>query len=140
MRMPRSSRRLERSLPGAGVGVRAARHRAGLASPDGISAVMGLEPAQRTAPNRRPDPDRCAAPEARPHEIVDRLARRFPEVPRRWLVESVRLAYEQYQAATVRAFVPLLVERQVATVLRTRSAASGHPVQLPPTRLGSADR
>ena len=127
MRMHRSSRRLGRSVSGAGVGVRAAEHRAGRGSPDGISAATGLEPVRPAAPNRRPEPDRYAAPETVPHEIVDRLARRFPEVPRRSLVELVGLAHEQYQSASVRAFVPLLIERQVATALRSRSVAPGPP-------------
>lgn len=71
-------------------------------APDRPGAALG----------RRPAP-------AALHEVVDRLARRFPDVPRPSLAELVELAHEQYRAATVRTFVPLLVEKQVVAALRT---------------------
>jgi hypothetical protein len=70
------------------------------------------------------------APAPALHEIVDRLARRFPEVPRRSLAELVRLAHEQYHAARVRSFIPLLVEKQVARAVQLAA----------PTQPGLVDR
>jgi hypothetical protein len=49
------------------------------------------------------------------------------------LAELVALAHEQYDAAAVRAFVPLLVEKQVATTLRRRLTASMPAVRLTAT-------
>lgn len=48
---------------------------------------------------------------------AERLSDRFPEVPREEIDQLVEERYEQYEDASVRDFVPVLVEHDVRTEL-----------------------
>ena len=44
-------------------------------------------------------------------DVVDRLAEEFPYVPDHVITETVDAAYRRFDAARIREFVPLFVER-----------------------------
>lgn len=57
--------------------------------------------------------------EAELAELLDRVAVRYPDVPRAELELLVRQAYTQFEDARVRTYVPLLAERWLRELLRT---------------------
>ncbi|MEZ3162237.1 three-helix bundle dimerization domain-containing protein [Microbacterium sp. BWT-B31] len=53
--------------------------------------------------------------------IVERIARRFPEVAEAALFELVADVLTRYDGVRLRAYVPVLVEGEVLRVLRSRA-------------------
>ncbi|MFH8249525.1 three-helix bundle dimerization domain-containing protein [Microbacterium sp. B2969] len=56
-------------------------------------------------------------------EIVDRLAEKFPMLPRERVTEVVREVHSSMDAAPVRDFVPVLVERGAKDRLKPEAKA-----------------
>ena len=54
---------------------------------------------------------------------AERLAERYPEVPRQRIDELVERHYEQFDGAPVRDFVPVLIEHDVKQVLNAEEHA-----------------
>ena len=54
---------------------------------------------------------------------AERLAERYPEVPRQRIDELVERHYEQFDGAPVRDFVPVLIEHDVKQVLKAEEHA-----------------
>ncbi|MGO4298934.1 three-helix bundle dimerization domain-containing protein [Leifsonia sp. RAF41] len=54
---------------------------------------------------------------------AERLAERYPEVPRQRIDELVEKHYEQFDGAPVRDFVPVLIEHDVKQVLNAEEHA-----------------
>ena len=54
---------------------------------------------------------------------AERLADRFPEVPRERIEELVEQRHEEYEGAPVRDFVPVLVEHDVKKELNAEERA-----------------
>ncbi len=55
-------------------------------------------------------------------EVTARLERRFPAISVETVRETVRSAYDGFSGRPVRAFVPVLVEREVKQTLAHRVA------------------
>ena len=51
-------------------------------------------------------------------EVVDRLATKFPQIPRETVTEVVIAQHAQFGASAIRDFVPVLVEHGAAELLR----------------------
>lgn len=55
--------------------------------------------------------------------VVTHLQGRFPEQQPDTIIEEVRAVHRTYEGAPVRDFVPLLVQREAAAVLKRRREA-----------------
>jgi len=55
-------------------------------------------------------------------EVTARLCERFPDAPPSAVREQVDVLFQRYASSTVRDFVPILVEREMAARLRGRGA------------------
>jgi hypothetical protein len=65
---------------------------------------------------------RAKAERAALDSLVERLAHQFPELGADQIVHAVRGEYDEYAAAPVREFVPVLVERSVRSELAMTAA------------------
>jgi hypothetical protein len=65
-------------------------------------------------------------------QVVAELAAEFPDVPHEVLQGLSRRAIERYEAAKVRTFLPILVTKDVRSVLRTGAYPTGVPMQTGP--------
>jgi hypothetical protein len=53
---------------------------------------------------------------------IEALRQRFPGVAAEDIADQVRAAYQRYQDAPIREYVPVMVEREVRLLLRSRQA------------------
>ncbi|WP_243077196.1 three-helix bundle dimerization domain-containing protein [Microbacterium sp. SS28] len=58
-----------------------------------------------------PDEDAAIA------DVVDRLAERFPTLPRERIAAAVAESHARFEGAKVRDFVPVLIEREARALL-----------------------
>jgi hypothetical protein len=76
------------------------------------------------SPDDPPTNEPQAEPAAR-QRLVDRLARRFPDLPSEEIERAVRTTYAEFASSRIRAFVPTLVERSVRAQLTSRASQDG---------------
>jgi len=56
--------------------------------------------------------------------LVDRLRRRYPNLPADVIRHEVDLLHQQYDAAPVRTFLPILIEREARAMLDEQRVSS----------------
>lgn len=56
-------------------------------------------------------------------DVIAHLQDRFPRLPAEAIAEEARHAFEEYDGARVRAFLPILVEREAGERLRQLTVA-----------------
>ena len=71
-------------------------------------------------------------------KVVDRLAERFPNLPRASVERAVREAHDAFAGRPVRVYVPVLVERGAKARLREELAAASTPAAYTPASPNSA--
>lgn len=75
------------------------------------------------------DEDSTTAPpgdeEVAMSHAVDRLAERFPHVPRERIVELVHDHHRDFTGAPVRDFIPVLIEHDIKRELAAEGGATG---------------
>ena len=55
------------------------------------------------------------------HEVVDRLAKQFPELPADEVETAIKQTRPEFDQAPIRDFIPLFVERGAKARLRERA-------------------
>jgi len=71
-------------------------------------------------------------------KVVDRLAERFPNLPRASVERAVREAHDAFSGRPVRVYVPVLVERGAKLRLRDEQAAASGSASPSSATAGSA--
>ncbi len=70
-------------------------------------------------------------------QAVADLAEEFPDVPLEVIVGLMQQAHDRYETATVRAFLPILVTKDVRALLRNRAYLPDLPTQTSRVALAS---
>jgi len=73
-----------------------------------------------TGPDERPR-SRAQAEQDAIRRLVERLGRRFPDLPADEIERAVRAKYAEFAGSRIRTFVPTLVERSVRADLADKS-------------------
>jgi hypothetical protein len=60
--------------------------------------------------------------------VIDRLAERFPHIPRTGIARAVREEHNVFDGSPVRDYIPVLVEHAAKQRLRTTAPATRHSV------------
>ncbi|TFC12522.1 three-helix bundle dimerization domain-containing protein [Cryobacterium sp. MDB2-10] len=58
--------------------------------------------------------------------VIDRLAERFPHIPRTNIARAVREEHEGFDGSPVRDYIPVLIEHAAKQRLRTTVPAERH--------------